>query len=150
MTRGYWFDDFRWAAVKGAGLVPLTVAAKLQPNMVYLRPSIKQALDCVLNGETPQDLSDCAGIGLETAWSYTWSACQHLTQTEARYVASNIIDDDLWSLLERMYEDGDSRLGASLTELMDYAVEEVDDFSSSDCPFGELKVARLLLRKVYG
>ena len=131
--------------MKGAGLVPLTTAAKLDPNTFYLTPAIKQAYECILNDETPNQLARYAGIGINTAWSYVWHACQHVTKKEAKRIASIVISDDLWRILTRMYNDQDKRLGQSLTELMGDS-----DISSSDYSMNELKVGRLLIKKVYG
>jgi len=150
ITRGFWFNGRRWAAVKGAGLVPLTTAAKLDPNTFYLTPAIKQAYECLLNDETPDQLARYAGIGINTAWSYAWHACQHVTKKEAKRIASIVISDDLWRILTRLYNDQDKRLGQSLTELMGAVEKEDSDISSTDYSMNELKVGRLLIKKVYG
>jgi hypothetical protein len=66
VTSGFYFDDRRWAAVKGCGLVDLTTCARLRKNVVYLPPANKHATDALDSGHKPSDLAKASGVC--TAW----------------------------------------------------------------------------------
>ena len=70
ITKGHFYDGKRWAAVAGVGLVDLTTAAKLIPNVVVLPPAIKSAADAMYQGVPPEEYADDAGVEVGTAWSY--------------------------------------------------------------------------------
>jgi hypothetical protein len=78
ITSGFLFDGRRWAAVKGFGLVDLTMCARLRKNVVYLPPAIKHAADALGSGHKPSDLAQASDVQLGTAWSYFIRAAQHL------------------------------------------------------------------------
>ena len=149
VTAGYWFDDRRWAGVKGSGLVDLTTAAKLRPNIIYLTPSIKQAADCIVNGKSPSELADAAYISINTAWTYFWSAAQHAPPSILSRVAPRILCLDMWELLQDMAEEGNPLMGGRLNDLKEFVEDTLDDgdFSNSEDKYGQLHFARLCLSK---
>ena len=145
VTRGFSDGGTRWGAVRGAGLVDLLTAAKLQPKPSP-PPSIKLALDALLTRNTPQALCDVTGISIETAWSYFSRAATFATPKRLSSRWRNIVDPDLQAALHQLR--GDPCLGGPLTDLME-AVTSIlpqnSSFHAADCPMGQLRFARLCM-----
>lgn len=144
VTRGFWFDHRRWAAVKGAGLVDLAAAARRRPAAVQLPPAIGQALDALALGYTPANLAEAALIEVGTAWSYFCRAAQHVPRAELRHLTPALVSGDLWRALARMR--GDPVVGGPLLALMEAvrrALPSDGEFRRSEHQMAQLRLARM-------
>ena len=144
ITKGHFYDERRWAAVTGVGLVDLTTVAKLCPNVVVLPPAIKSAADAMYQGGVPPGhFANDAGIEVGTAWSYYTRAAQVLPVDRLRQVAKQFVARDLWRVLRQMEQEEDPVLGGSLTELMPEVLGRVSQqFVSSEFQWEQLRLAR--------
>ena len=130
-------------------LVDLLLASKLKKPVIDLPPRIMLAAECLWSGNTPDDLADEEGIGLETAWSYCWKAAQHFSKTELMTLGPRLISADLWRLVKTMRHERDPLFDADLTTLKSVADDALLDgeYESSAAPFAEIRFARLCLSK---
>ena len=145
VTRGFSDGGTRWGAVRGAGLVDLLTAAKLQPTPSP-PPSMKLALDALLTRNTPQALCDITEISIETAWSYFSRAATFANPKRLSSRWMHIVDPDLQAALQQLR--GDPCLGGPLTNLMGVVTSILtpdSTFHAVDCPMGELRFARLCM-----
>ena len=148
VTTGLYFADSRWAAINGV-LVDILVASRLKKPVIDLPPRIMRAAACLWSGNTPEDLADEDGIGLETAWSYCWKAAQHFSKTDLLSLGPRLVSNDLWKLLKTMRENRDPLFDADLATLKTVADNELEggEYDSSDAPFAKIRFARLCLSK---
>ena len=150
VTSGFWYQalETRMADVRGCGLVDLFVAAKIKPNTVYLPPSLKQAVDCILSGNGPQDLADATGLSLATAWGYLTKVAVHIRPSDLKRNVPRIVSSQLWAVLKGMRDTADPTFSGRLTDLL-YAVEQglphMCDFLQSGHKMSELRLARMAL-----
>jgi hypothetical protein len=145
ITQGFYAYDRMWAAAEHGFLIDLTTAARLRP--VCLRPTLQQALDCMLSGHTAEDYADANGLALSTAWNYFTSVVPHLHPADLKQVAQGLAPPELWKLLSSMYKRGDTDLSGSLSELMSRVEDELGqegDYSELDSTerWGILRLAR--------
>ena len=98
ITRGFWFDGRRWAAVRGVGLVDLWGAAGLQ-HTDRIQPAIRNARAALMARNTPQELAQATGITHTTAWSYFCRAAEHVPGTDLRRLAPTLVGHSLWRTL---------------------------------------------------
>ncbi len=119
VTGGFWYDGDRWAAVRGASLVPLRAAAGLQAAEERLQPRVRLAIDALMAGYGPSDLEAASGLELSTCWNYFTKASLRVPGEDLRRRAQRLVPKELWVALERLRARGDERLGGSLTELME-------------------------------
>ena len=118
VTRGHFWRDDMYAAVTGAGLVPLTLAAGLRPKAKQIPKHLQFAKDAFLTGKTPEDLSRAAGIKLSTAWNYFGKAGEQFVEPpDVQRLAPNLISRDVWSALHSLQKNADRALGADLKTL---------------------------------
>jgi succinylglutamate desuccinylase len=115
---------------------------------LILRPSIHQAAECLLSGNTAQDLADSAGLELSTAWAYTTTAAMHVHQDDLRQVTKQLVSRDMWKALSRMAREENVLLSGPLKELMFYMEEELNDdgafLGKGDVErWGEVRLARM-------
>ena len=147
VTEGFSFNDRRFAATE-EGLVDLTTAARLRPNVVHLPPRIRMAYDALNTGHSPADLANAAGVDVKTAWSYFAQAAVHVSTQTLRRLAPALVSRDLWSMLLSMKAARDSALGGPLTELMDKVMDVLShrgEFHKSKFQFEELRFARVCM-----
>ena len=150
ITRGFYFDDRMWAAVKGVGLVDLTTAARLRPPIIHVPPAVASAADALYNGVSPEVFADDAGIQVGTAWSYYTRAALVLPPDRLREVTKQLVSGDLWHRLKRMDREEDPLLGGSLTDLMSAVENDLSsrgEFLNSEFQFEQLRLARSCLAK---
>ena len=148
VSRGFWYDDRRWEAVRGAGLVDLFAAAKLR-RVLNVPPRIRTTLDALMSGQTPRELARVLGIAEDSAWSYAWETGRHVPANQLWRIARNIVSADLLDILRDMEAQGHPLLGARLTELMSEVEDNLPDdseFLQEECQFGQLKFARMALQ----
>ena len=146
VTAGFYFGDSMWAAVKGAGLVDLLVASGTKPNVHHIRPYMRLAMDCIMTGHTPTDLSKDAGVEISTAWSYFTQSAPFLKPWDLQRVGPNLISRDVWSILHLMQSENDSRLGGSLKDLLPVIEQRISpdsEFIKNQYKLSELRFARL-------
>ena len=117
VTKGFLFNGSRWAAAKGAGLIDLTSAARLQQDAPKLVPRVLAATDALGAGASPADLARVLGDELSTAWSYFALAAAHLNATTLRRHVPRLVGVGLWRHLEDMRARGDPLLGGRLLDL---------------------------------
>ena len=146
VTAGFYALDTMWSGVKGAGLVDLLVASGTKPNVYNIRPYMRLAMDCIMTGHTPKDLSKDAGVEISTAWSYFTQSAPFLKPWDLQRVGPNLIATDVWGILHVMQSENDPRLGGPLKEL----ITVIEDRLSPDSKFinnpyklSELRFARL-------
>ena len=148
VTEGFFFYDRRFAATE-EGLVDLTTAARLRPNVVHLPPRIRMAYDALNSGHSPNVLARAAGVEVKTAWSYFAQAAVHVSNQTLRRFAPGLVSRDLWSVLMSMKAARDSALGGPLAELMDRVLgvhlSHRGEFHKSKFQFGELRFARVCM-----
>ena len=147
-SRGFWFDDRRWEAIKGAGLVDLFAAAKLQ-RVLNVPPRIRTTLDALMSGQSPCELARVLGIAEDSAWTYAWEAGRHIPPNRLWSIARSIVSPDLLHVLRDMEAQGHPLLGARLTELMSEVEDNLPEdskFLQEECQFGQLKFARMALQ----
>ena len=148
ITKGFWWEGNRWAAVKGAGLVNLSVASGLQKSVVELSPRIHQALEALMAGASPQHFADDIGVQLQTGWNYYCQAAQHavnINRVLLADVASKYIPKDLDGVLKGLKRD--KVIGGNLTDLMDTVLRTLPStspFRRSEFQFEMLRFARLV------
>jgi hypothetical protein len=119
ITSGFWFDNDRWAAVRGGSLVPLRAAAGLQPAGEKMQPRVRLAYDALMSGYAPSDLENASGLELSTCWNYFTKGSIHVPGKELRRRAQRLVPTELWGALEKLKARDDKRLGGSLTDLME-------------------------------
>jgi hypothetical protein len=147
-SRGFWFDDRRWEAIKGAGLVDLFAAAKLR-RVLNVPPRIRTTLDALMSGQNPRELARVLGIAEDSAWTYAWETGCHIPSNQLWRIARNIVSVDLLDVLRDMEAQGHPLLGARLTELMSEVEDnlpEDSEFHDEECQFGMLKFAHMALQ----
>lgn len=148
VTSGFYFNDSMYACCRGCGLVDLLAAAQIKPNTPHLRPYIKMAVDAILTGHTPKDLSRDAGVELSTAHSYFTQAAPFLSAPDLQRLGPNLVSRDLWAVLHQLQADKDIRLGGSLKELLP-VIEEMlpadSEFKKNEYKLSELRFARLCI-----
>ena len=150
ITRGSYYDDRFWAAIRGVGMVDLLTAAKLRPPIVHVPPAVKAAADALYNGVTPEEHADDAGVSKGTAWSYFNRAAIFFPGDKLRRLVPPLVSRDLWSVLLRMDDEEDPLLGGSLMDLMEAVRAELSsrsEFLDSDFAFEELRLARSCMAK---
>ena len=135
VTRGFWFAERRWAAVKGAGLIDLTSASGFGREPVP--PYLAQAADALLAGAHPRDLAAAALVQESTAWTYFCRAAEQLAVCDLQRLIPPLISKRLWKALLALR--GTPVLGASLKELAQALPFEV--------PFEQLRLARLVVAR---
>ena len=148
VTRGLWFGGDRYAAVRGAGLVNLTVAAGLRPNDVGLTPALYTTADALMTGMDAEDVAGALDVKVTTAWSYLCRAASFLQASELRKRVPRLVSRDLWSILVSMERERDAVLGASLTELraaVERRLSARGEFRRSEYPYEELRLSRLAI-----
>ena len=148
MTRGFYFADSMWAAVKNCGLVNLLQAAGIQPSVPRIRPYLRLAVDAIMTSHTPTDLSREAGVTLSTAWSYFTQAAPFLASSDLQRVGPNLVSRDVWHVLHELQSEKDARLGGSLKELLPVVEERLakeSDFHQNTYQLSELRFARLCI-----
>ena len=125
-TRGFfWRDDF-WAAVKGCGLVPLLEASRLKKNNVKIPPYLKLVVDAILTEHTPDHHSMVAGVEVSSSWQYfSVAAAKYIDPADLRRVGPNIVNRDLFKAIHSMQANGDTRLEKRLLELLPSIDKEV-------------------------
>lgn len=149
VTRGFWFDGRRWAHAKECGLVDLTTAAGPREDVVYLPLPVKQAADALLDGRTPEELAQAAGLRASSAWAYCCAAAQHLSNAERMRIGPQLITGEVWRVLMRMKRNDDPTLGGPLRELLDAVEERLSRSSACDCFVdSELKLSQLRLARL--
>ena len=119
VTSGFWFDDDRWAAVRGGSLVPLRAAAGLQAAGERLQPRVRLARDALMAGYGPSDLEAASGLELSTCWNYFTKASMCVPGEDLRRRAQRLVPKELWVALEKLRARADTRLGGSLDDLME-------------------------------
>ena len=119
ITSGFWYDGDRWAAVRGASLVPLRAAVGLQPAEERLQPRVRLAIDALMAGYGPSDLEAASGLELSTCWSYFTKASMHVPGKDLRRRVPRIVPKEMWEALEKLKARDDKRLGGSLADLME-------------------------------
>ena len=117
ITRGWVFNHTRIASVKGAGLLDLLIASRVKPNVKYLAPAVKLAVDCLGAGCSPQDLARYQGVALSTAWTKFCVAQQFIDLDVLMKYVPQLVSRDLWVVLRNMQQSGDARLGGRLLDL---------------------------------
>ena len=150
ITRGSYFNDRMWAAVKGVGLVDVTTAARLRPPIINVPPAVASAADALYNGVSPEEYASDAGIQEGTAWSYFTRAALVLPKDRLREVTRDLVSKDLWRLLKRMDDEEDPLLGGSLKDLMEAVLDDLSsrgEFRNSEFQFEQLRLARSCLAK---
>ena len=133
VTRGHVFHGQRWAACKGAGLVPLDT----RRTVVYLPPYLAQARQALITGHTPADLR---GIAESTAWSYMCRAAETISSADLQRLVPRLVSKGLWRVLQQRKE-----LGGPLKPLMDIVVEKLPGFARTTEPMSQLRLARLAI-----
>ena len=144
VTRGFWACDSRWAATRDGLLVNLLAAAGL--TEVRIAPSIRTALDALLNGVTPEALAAELGVAESTGWNYTTQAAIFAPRSELLTRVEALIHPAMWRALLALQ--GDARLGASLTELFLTLQQLLPPRSRAlrtEHAMAELRLARLAL-----
>ena len=146
VTRGLFFAGDRYAAVKGCGLVNLTVAAGLAPRTLRLSPTLYHAAQALMTGRDAQELALVLDVVEATAWTYLCCAAAHVPGDNLRPRARRLVAPDLWRALGAMH--GDARLGGPLAELMPVVLKKVKrggTFRRSQFQWEQLRLARLAL-----
>ena len=145
ITRGFWWDNERWAYVKPAGLISLTRASSRERGAA-LPPSLQCAMDCLMTGHSPEDLADSQGIQEGSAWTYFCRVVPHIKdKVELRRRGKELVPPDLWRLLKRMKKDEDALLGGRLLDLIAKCEHELDEFMDEEFKFEQLRFARSIL-----
>ena len=130
----------------------ITSASKRHP--LVLRPRLREALDCMLCRETPEEFARATGVELGTAWStFNTALCQaahHIEKNDLVLVAKDIVPADMWKLLRRMEKEGDPILSGRLSDLMYVVKGDLDgdgefEECDSDTQWGSLRFARAVL-----
>ena len=150
ITRGFYYDDRMWAAVKGVGLVDLTTVARLRPLIITVPPAVASAADALYNAVPPEEYASDAGIQEATSWSYFTRAALVLPKDRLREVTRDLVSKDLWRLLKRMDDEEDPLLGGSLKDLMEAVLDDLSsrgEFRNSEFQFEQLRLARSCLAK---
>ena len=152
VTRGFFCYARFWAAADHGFLIDLTTASGLHP--LTLRPRLREALECMLSGESPDEFADATAVQLSTAWSnFNTALCQsaqHVDKEDLLQIARDLVPRDMWKLLRSMERDGDPVLSGPLSELMalvEGTVKEDGPFSDCDdtTKWGSLRFARTVL-----
>ena len=146
VTSGFWFDDDRWAAVRGGSLVPLRAAAGLQAAEERLQPRVRLARDALMAGYGPSDLEAASGLELSTCWNYFTKASMYVPGEDLRRRAQRLVPKELWVTLEKLRARADTRLGGSLTDLME-GIRRMVPFRvlESEHVYSQLRLARMAL-----
>ena len=145
ITRGFWWDDARWAYAKPSGLINLTQEASRQRGATIF-PSIFTAIDCLMDGHTPDELAYSQGIQETTAWSYMCRGIPHIRDVAGlRRVGKELVPKELWRLLKHMKRDSDPLLGERLRDLMVKCEAEIDGFEEEEFKYEYLRFARSIL-----
>jgi hypothetical protein len=143
-TRGFWFDNRRWAGTAD-GLIDLTTAAKLIPNVVTTTPRIEEAVEVLLGGGTPADLA-MRGIAHSTAWYYCSKALELLSAPERKAVGRRIVHRHIWNALLDLR--GDSRLGGKLNDLwpiVEQSIPSRSDILDDEHRMSHLRFGRMCM-----
>ena len=133
--------------MRGCGLVDLTTAAKLRPPTLSVPRCIKMAADALYNGCTPDELSEDANVQVGTAWSYMTRAATLLRPSDLLRVVPELVERDLWELLNDMEE---SVIGGKLTRLMEVVKRRLSSrgrFMRSEFQWEQLRIARSAIAK---
>jgi hypothetical protein len=145
ITAGHYYDERNWAAVKNCGLLDLTSAAR-RWRVLVVPKSIQTALENLECGVHPSHYAMDRGILEKSGWSSYSKAAVHLRPSALRRAASRIVDADLFDALMRMKDEGDARLGESLTDLMAVLNDQfVPGFSQRNLRWEMLRLARMSL-----
>ena len=145
VTRGFWWDDCRWAYVKPSGLVNLTELCSRQRGATIF-PSILTAIECLMAGHTPEELAYYQGIQEATAWSYMCRGIPHIKETaELRRLGKELVPEELWKLLKKMKREENPLLGERLLDLIVKCEEEIEGFAEEELKFEYLRFARSIL-----
>ena len=115
ITRGFWYDGRRWAAVRNAGLVDLWTAAGIHQTE-RIQPAIRNATAALMAGNTPKELTQATGIAHTTAWSYLCRAAERVPGTDLRRLAPALVGRSLWNTLVSIRTD--PAVGDTLKTLM--------------------------------
>jgi hypothetical protein len=107
ITRGWVFNHTRIASVKGAGLLDLLIASRIKPNVKYLPPAVKLAVDCLGSGCSPLDLARYQGVALSTAWTKFCVAQKFVDLDLLMKYVPQLVSRDLWVVLRNMQQSGD-------------------------------------------
>ena len=145
ITNGFWWDNERWAAVKGAGLISLTRASSNERGAA-LQPALQSAIDCLMSGHTPEEFAQDRGIQQGSAWTYFCSAVPHIKEkAELRRRGIELVPANLWRLLKSMKKNEDAILGGRLSDLIVTCERKLDSFIDEEFKFEYLRFARSIL-----
>ena len=143
ITSGHWWDGRFWAHVAGAGMLDLTSAAKKRKTIV-VPPSIEKAMDALRTGIDPADYAIDRGIKETSAWSAYTTAAPHLPPSILRRACREILPPELWNALTHMKKNGDQRLGARLTGLLEVIDEDyLPGFAREPLRFEMLRLGKM-------
>ena len=147
-TRGLFFQGDRYAAVRGCGLVNLTVAAGLRKREVGLTPTLFLAAEALGTGRTPLELAHTheSDRTEATAWSYFTRVAPFFAGEELRKRVPRLVSRDMWSLLQGMAASKEAAVGESLTQLMPVVQKRLQrrgEFRKSEYQWEQLRLARL-------
>ena len=141
ITRGFWYDGRRWAAVRGAGLVDLWAAAGLQ-QVQRIQFAIRTARDALMTGHTPDQLAQVLGVSPVTTWSYFSRAAEYVRGADLRRLVPPLVGQRFWATLVGMRDD--PVLGESLTDLM-ATLQRRKRAPAGDFAWERLRLGRLAL-----
>ena len=146
-TRGFWYNETRYAAVRNAGLVDLFRAARML-QYVKIAPRIAMAVSVVECGQDAEALARVAGVAIGSAWSYLTTAAKYVDASTLQRRVPRLVAIDLWSVLTSMHEERHPVLGASLTDLMQEVRERISSrgpFVRGEFQFEQLRLARMAI-----
>jgi hypothetical protein len=145
ISSGAWWDGRFWCAVKGAGLLDLTSAAKRR-HTITISPAMERAMAAFRDGTPPSEYAEDNDIKINSAWSAYSGAVKNLPPQVARRGCQKMVPPDLWDALMTMKKNGDARLGASLTELLHTINDEhIRKYSKRPFHFEMLRLARMCI-----
>ena len=148
VTAGFYALDTMWGGVKGSGLVDLLAASGFKPDTPNVRPYIRLAMNCIVTGHTPKDLSKDAGVEMSTAWSYFSQSAPFLKPWDLQRVGPNLISRDVWSILHTLQSENNSSLGGTLKELLPIVESRLpsdSEFIKNPYKLSELRFGRLCI-----
>ena len=142
VTAGFFYQGDRYAAVRGSGLVNLTVAAGLRENTVHMSDSLWFACEALMTGKTPAQHARAAAIMEQTSWSYFCRMAPFVGGAGLRKHVPPLVSTRLWKVLQSMRSD--PALGGPLHELLPVVqarLRSASDFRAF--PMEQLRLARL-------
>jgi hypothetical protein len=100
-------------------------------------------MDALRMGVDPADYAIDRGIKETSAWSAYTTAAPHLRPSDLRRACREILPPELWAALTRMKKNGDQRLGARLTGLLEVIDDYLPGFSNERLRFEMLKLGKM-------